>query len=136
MTTTREALPDGRYGRSGDVRADRRLKIIGVVLGAALLAVVGWSGYAYVAGQDVSAELIKFKVVSDEAVEAHLEVHKDADVTGVCTLRSLNGAGGEVGRKDVTFVQRDSRVDQVVTIRTISRAAVVELVGCESVDGG
>ncbi|NEE31070.1 DUF4307 domain-containing protein, partial [Streptomyces sp. SID7982] len=33
MTTVREAAPEGRYGRTEDQRADRKLKIVGSVLG-------------------------------------------------------------------------------------------------------
>lgn len=88
MSAVREGLPEGRYGRSGDERADRKLKIVGSVLGVGLLALVGWIGWDYVAGQSVSAEVIKFQVVSDTEVKVHLEVRKDASVTGVCTLSS------------------------------------------------
>ena len=78
----REELPEGRYGRSADERADRKLKIIGAVLGCRLLALIGWFGYDYVAGQEISAEVIKFEVDLGHAVQVHLEVRKDADATG------------------------------------------------------
>ncbi|MGP4003231.1 DUF4307 domain-containing protein [Streptomyces sp. 8N706] len=136
MTATREGLPDGRYGRSADARADRKLKLVGAVLGAALLAVIAWSGASYISGQDVSGELIKFKVVSDSAVEVHLEVRKDADTDGVCTLRSQAEDGAEVGRKDIRFEERADRVDRVVTVRTTRRATTAELVGCETASSG
>ncbi|MEU0135391.1 DUF4307 domain-containing protein [Streptomyces sp. NPDC006296] len=130
MTAVREALPEGRYGRSRDERADRTLKIVGSVLGVAFLAVIGWFGYSYVAGQDVSAELIKSKVVSDGRAEAHLEVRKDRDVEGRCTLRALSEDGAEVGRADFRFDGRTERIDEVVSLRTTSRATAVELTGC------
>ncbi|WP_328300490.1 DUF4307 domain-containing protein [Streptomyces sp. NBC_00435] len=130
MSAVREELPEGRYGRSADERADRKLKIIGSVLGVGLLGVVGWIGWDYVAGQSVSAEVIKFKVVSDTAVEVHLEVRKEASVTGVCTLSSQDEEHGEVGRADFTFAQEDRRVDEMVTLRTTGRATMIELIGC------
>lgn len=130
MSAVREELPEGRYGRSADERADRRLKIIGSVLGVALLGVVGWIGWDYVAGQSVSAEVIKFKVVSDTAVDVHLEVRKEASVTGVCTLSSQDEGHGEVGRADFTFAENAKRVDRVVTLKTTGRATMIELVGC------
>ncbi|WP_405489531.1 DUF4307 domain-containing protein [Streptomyces sp. NBC_00096] len=130
MSAVREELPEGRYGRSADERADRKLKIIGSVLGVGLLGVVGWIGWDYVAGQSVSAEVIKFKVVSDTAVDVHLEVRKEAGVTGVCTLISQDEEHGEVGRADFTFAQEDTRVDEMVTLRTTSRATMIELIGC------
>ncbi|MGW7328785.1 DUF4307 domain-containing protein [Streptomyces sp. NPDC054840] len=130
MSAVREGLPEGRYGRSADERADRKLKIIGSVLGAALLGVVGWIGWDYVAGQSVSAEVIKFQVISDTEVKVHLEVRKEASVTGVCSLSSQDKEHAEVGRADFTFAQSRSRVDEIVTLRTTGRAAMIELVGC------
>ncbi|MFA7764987.1 DUF4307 domain-containing protein [Streptomyces sp. NPDC048723] len=132
MSAVREGLPEGRYGRSADERADRKLKIIGSVLGAALLGVVGWIGWDYVAGQSVSAEVIKFQVISDTEVRVHLEVRKDASVTGVCSLSSQNKEHAEVGRADFTFAQNRSRVDEIVTLKTTGRATMIELVGCQS----
>lgn len=132
MTAVREGLPDGRYGRSADQRADRKLKIIGAVLGAALLGVVGWSGASYIAGQDLSGRVITWERVSDSAVKVHLEVVKDKDATGVCTLRSQAEDGSEVGRKDVTVDQRTEQADLQVTVRTTARATNAVLVGCTS----
>ncbi|MFI6085989.1 DUF4307 domain-containing protein [Streptomyces sp. NPDC051217] len=135
MTAQRPpVLPEGRYGRSSDERADRGLKIVGSVLGVGLLALVGWFGYDYVAGQSVSGELIKFKRVSASAVEVHLEVRKDKDATGTCTLRSRAEDGAEVGRKDVRVDGPQTRIDQVVTVRTTASATSAELVGCTSDD--
>ncbi|MCX5404992.1 DUF4307 domain-containing protein [Streptomyces sp. NBC_00335] len=130
MSAVREELPQDRYGRSADQRADRKLKIIGSVLGAGLLGMVGWIGWDYVAGQSVSAEVIKFKVVSDSAVEVHLEVRKGASETGVCTLSSQDEGHGEVGRADFTFAQKSGRVDEMVTLKTTGRATMIDLIGC------
>ncbi|MFF5564366.1 DUF4307 domain-containing protein [Streptomyces sp. NPDC012623] len=132
MASVREDLPQGRYGRSADVRADRRLRRLGAVLAALLVALIGWFGYHYVVDRSVSGELIKFKRISDTAVEAHLEVRKDAGASGSCTLRSLAESGAEVGRKDVRFGGGETRIDTVVTIRTTESATSTELVGCTS----
>ncbi|MFD1830586.1 MULTISPECIES: DUF4307 domain-containing protein [Streptomyces] len=129
------APPPGRYGRSGDARTNRRLTVIGSVLGVAFLAVIGWFGVSYVGGTQVSAELIKFDVVSDREVAVHLEVRKDADVTGVCTVSTLAEDGGGVGRADFAFEQPHSRIDEVVTVRTTRRATTARLVGCTAADG-
>ncbi|MFF4244209.1 DUF4307 domain-containing protein [Streptomyces sp. NPDC001822] len=130
MAAVREALPEGRYGRSRDQRADRKLRITGAVLGAAFLAMIGWFGYDYVAGQDISAELIKSKVVSDDRADAHLEVRKERDADGHCTLRALSEDGAEVGRADFRFDERSDRIDRVLSLRTTSRATAVELLAC------
>lgn len=130
MAAVREALPDGRYGRSEDQRADRKLKIVGAVLGVAFLGMIGWFGYDYVTGQDISAELIKSDVVADDRAEAHLEVRKDRDTDGYCTVRALSEDGTEVARKDFRFDQRSERIDEVVSLRTTARATAVELMAC------
>ncbi|MFJ6602755.1 DUF4307 domain-containing protein [Streptomyces lydicus] len=136
MTAVREGLPDGRYGRSADQRADRKLKIIGAVLGAVLLGVVTWSGVSYIAGQDLSGRVITWDAVSDHAVKVHLEIVKGTDDKGVCTLRSQADDGSEVGRKDVTVDQRTEQVDTEVTVRTTKRATNAVLVGCTASAGG
>jgi hypothetical protein len=134
MSAVRGAVPDGRYGRGAgaDARADRRLRVVGSVLGAFLLLLIGWIGWDKVAGNRVSAEVIAFQVVSDQEVQAHIEVRKDAGITAVCTLRSLAEDHGEVGRKDVRLDQHGSRIDTLVTIRTTGRGTSAELVGCQS----
>ncbi|WP_030265473.1 DUF4307 domain-containing protein [Streptomyces violens] len=134
MAAVRDGLPDGRYGRTADERADRKLKVIGAVLGAALVAMVAWFGISYITGQDLSGRLVTYKVVSDTTVQAHLEVVKDPGTKGVCTLRSQSADGAEVGRKDVPVDQAKSQVDTVITIRTTARATNAELVGCTTSD--
>ncbi|MCX4674652.1 DUF4307 domain-containing protein [Streptomyces sp. NBC_01433] len=135
MTAVREATPEGRYGRTEDQRADRKLKIVGAALGVVLLGVIAWIGFDYVGGKDISAELIKSKVVSDTRAEAHLEVRKDRDGGGYCTLRALSEDGREVARKDFRFDQPSDRIDDVVSLRTTSRATAVELMGCTAGGG-
>jgi hypothetical protein len=134
MAAVREELPQGRYGRSADERADRRLRMTGAVLGAGLLAMISWFGYDYIAGQKISAEVIKFDVVEGaNEVQVHLEVRKDKDAAGTCTLRSLSEAGAEVGRLDVRIDRTgESRIDQVVKIRTTEQATSAQLVGCSA----
>ncbi|GGW85097.1 membrane protein [Streptomyces malachitofuscus] len=131
MSTSSTRLPEGRYGRSSDQRADRTLKVVGAVLSVLLLGLIGWFGYYYVAQNEISAEVIGFDV-SDDAVKVHLEVHKDAGVDGYCTVRSQAENGAEVGRADFRFDKDATRVDEVVTLRTTSRATSAELVGCHA----
>ncbi|MFJ2898225.1 DUF4307 domain-containing protein [Streptomyces sp. NPDC087218] len=135
MAAVREPLPENRYGRSADQRADRKLKIIGSVLGVVLLGVVGWIGYDYVTGQGISAEVIKRRVVSDQQVDVHLEIRKDKAAKGYCTLRAQHEDGSDVARKDFRFDESTDRIDRVVSLRTTARATSVELLGCTT-DGG
>ncbi|MFF4748764.1 DUF4307 domain-containing protein [Streptomyces sp. NPDC002514] len=131
MSTVSTRLPEGRYGRSSDDRADHKLKIIGAVLGAALLALVGYFAYHYVVRSEISAEVITFQA-SDSSVSVHLEVHKDAGTDGYCTVRSQAADGAEVGRADFRFTGSATRIDRVVTLRTTSQGTTAELLGCHA----
>lgn len=77
MSTASTRPPEGRYGRSSDARADRTLKVAGGVLGALLLALIGYFAYHYVGQNKISGELITFQV-ADDSVQVHLEVRKDS----------------------------------------------------------
>ncbi|WP_299532743.1 DUF4307 domain-containing protein [uncultured Streptomyces sp.] len=130
MTAVREATPEGRYGRTEDQRADHKLKIVGSVLAVLMAAVIVWIGVDYVGGKDINGELIKSKIVSAERAEAHLEIRKEKNAGGYCTLRALSEDGSEVARKDFRFDEPQERIDRVVSLRTTVRATAVELVGC------
>ncbi|MGW2820658.1 DUF4307 domain-containing protein [Streptomyces sp. NPDC001443] len=129
MSTASTGLPEGRYGRSSDERADRTLKVVGSVLGAALLALIGFLGYHYVVQNEISAQVITFDA-SAHAVKVHLEVHKDAGADGYCTLRSQAADGSEVGRADFRFSGSATRIDKVVTLRTTAPGTTAQLLGC------
>ncbi|MEU2424524.1 DUF4307 domain-containing protein [Streptomyces sp. NPDC007851] len=131
MSTASTRLPEGRYGRSSDERADRRLKVAGAVLGALLLALVGYLAYHYVVQNKISAQVVTFDASAD-AVKVHLEVHKDAGVSGYCTLRSQAADGTEVGRADFRFTGSATEIDRVVTLRTTARGTTAELLGCHA----
>ncbi|MGW2045277.1 DUF4307 domain-containing protein [Streptomyces sp. NPDC001858] len=132
MSTASTRLPEGRYGHTSDERADHKLRIAGAVLGALLLAVVGYFAYHYVGQNKISAELIAFDVTSDNAVQVHLEVRKDSGANGYCTVRSQAENGTEVGRADFRFSGSDTRIDRVVTLRTTAKGTTAELLGCHA----
>ncbi|MFD5232034.1 DUF4307 domain-containing protein [Streptomyces qaidamensis] len=131
MTTASTRLPEGRYGRPSDERADRTLKVVGAVLAVALLGLVGWFGYHYVAKSEISAEVISFEP-GKKSVQVHLEVRKDAGAKGYCTVRSQAEDGAEVGRADFRFDGSGTRIDRVVTLRTTSPGTTAELLGCHT----
>ncbi|MCF1596479.1 DUF4307 domain-containing protein [Streptomyces muensis] len=131
MSTASTRPPESRYGRSSDERADRTLKVVGAVLGAVLLAVIGYFGYHYVAQNKISAEVIEFDAGKD-AVKVHLEVRKDSGASGYCTVRSQAENGAEVGRADFRFDGDATRIDKVVTLRTTSQGTTAELLGCHA----
>ncbi|MFC7217277.1 DUF4307 domain-containing protein [Streptomyces polyrhachis] len=125
--------PEGRYGpaRADDARADRRLKVLGAVLGALGLGVIGWFGYDYVSGSEVSGQLTAFRVESAARTTAELEVRKDAGAGGVCTVRALAQDKAEVGRRDVRIAPGHAAESVTAVVRTTARATSVELVGCQ-----
>ncbi|WP_405618479.1 DUF4307 domain-containing protein [Streptomyces sp. NBC_00076] len=129
MSTASTRLPEGRYGHSSDERADHKLKIAGAVLAALLLALVGYFAYHYVAQNKISGEVITFEPGKD-SVQVHLEVRKDADASGYCTVRSQAEDGAVVGRADFRFDGDATRIDKVVTLRTTSPGTTAELLGC------
>lgn len=131
MSTATTRAPESRYGRSSDEQADRTLKVVGAVLGAVLLVVIGWFGYHYVGQNKISGELIGFELAED-SVQVHLEVRKDAGTSGYCTVRSQAEDGDEVGRADFRFTGDDTRVDKVVTLRTKAPGTTAELLGCHA----
>jgi hypothetical protein len=132
----RSGLPDGRYGPGADARADRKLRIAAIVLGVLTVLGVGWYGWHTITDSKVSAQVVAFRAVSDEAVEIHLEVHKDPGTVAVCTLRSVDVDHNEVGRKDVRIAQHAKQVDTVVTVRTTARGETGELVSCQTAPRG
>ncbi|MEU2930254.1 DUF4307 domain-containing protein [Streptomyces sp. NPDC007251] len=131
MSTASTRLPEGRYGRSSDERADHKLKIAGAVFAAALLALVAYFAYHYVVESRISAQVIAFDATND-AVEVHLEVRKDSGTSGYCTLRSQAADGSEVGRADFRFTGSATRIDKVVTLRTTAKGTTAELLGCHT----
>ncbi|MGW3726063.1 DUF4307 domain-containing protein [Streptomyces sp. NPDC000851] len=131
MSTASTRLPEGRYGRSSDERADRTLKAAGAVLGALLLAVMAFFAFHYIGQNKISAEVISFDL-SDDSVKVKLAVEKDAGASGYCTVRSQAESGAEVGRADFRFAGDATRITEVVTLRTTAPATTAELLGCHA----
>ncbi|MER6495150.1 DUF4307 domain-containing protein [Streptomyces griseorubiginosus] len=131
MSTASTQLPEGRYGRSSDERADHKLKIVGAVLGTLVLVLIGYFAYHYVGQNKISGEVIAFDA-KKTAVEVHLEVRKDSGASGYCTVRSQAADGSEVGRADFRFTGDATRIDRLVTLRTTAPGTTAELLGCHA----
>ncbi|MER6243445.1 DUF4307 domain-containing protein [Streptomyces griseorubiginosus] len=131
MSTASTQLPEGRYGRSSDERADHKLKIVGAVLGTLVLVLIGYFAYHYVGQNKISGEVIAFDA-KKTAVEVHLEVRKDSGASGYCTVRSQAADGSEVGRADFRFSGDATRIDRLVTLRTTGPGTTAELLGCHA----
>ncbi|MFD5400559.1 DUF4307 domain-containing protein [Streptomyces griseorubiginosus] len=131
MSTASTQLPEGRYGRSSDERADHKLKIVGAALGTLVLVLIGYFAYHYVGQNKISGEVIAFDA-KKTAVEVHLEVRKDSGTSGYCTVRSQAADGSEVGRADFRFSGDSTRIDRLVTLRTTAPGTTAELLGCHA----
>lgn len=131
MSTASTQLPEGRYGRSSDERADHRLRIAGAVLGTLVLVLIGYFAYHYVGQNKISGEVIAFDA-KKTAVAVHLEVRKDSGTSGYCTVRSQAADGSEVGRADFRFSGDATRIDRLVTLRTTAPGTTAELLGCHA----
>jgi hypothetical protein len=131
MSTASTRPPAGRYGRASDDRADRTLKVLGAVLGAVFLAVIGYFAYHYVGQNRISAEVISFRL-SEDSIEVELAVEKDAGASGYCTVRSQAENGAEVGRADFRFDGDATRLTETVTLRTTAPGTTAELLGCHA----
>ncbi|WP_329117991.1 DUF4307 domain-containing protein [Streptomyces sp. NBC_01465] len=133
MTAVREELPEGRYGRSADERADHKLKIVGAVLGVIVLVVVAWIGFDYVSGKSsLNAQVVTFDIPSKDKVTMGLDVNKDTSAAGTCTVRALDEDHNEVGRKDVAFTKGQKVSHVTVELRTTAKASSAELVSCQT----
>ncbi|MFE6894845.1 DUF4307 domain-containing protein [Streptomyces sp. NPDC057694] len=135
MSAVRQDLPEGRYSspRSADARADRKLRLAAMILAPLFAAMLVWFGWYYISGGNkFSGEVIAFKTYDDH-VKVHLEIRKDSGTSGYCTIRSQDAAGGEVGRADFRFDQKQDRIDKLVTLRTSGgRGTTAELLGCHA----
>lgn len=131
MSTASTQLPEGRYGRSSDERADHKLRIAGAVLGTLVLLLIGYFAYHYVGQNKISGEVIAFDA-KKTAVQVHLEVRKDSGASGYCTVRSQAADGSEVGRADFRFSGDATRIDRLVTLRTTAPGTTAELLGCHA----
>ncbi len=129
--TTTPRPPEGRYGRSGDREADRRLKAVGAVCAVLLLVVVAWFGGSYLMRETKMNGLVPaFEAVSDSEMQIHLQVSKSDGTAGTCTVRSQSEDGAVVGQYDFPVPAAGDDYDAVLTLRTTARGTTAQLLGC------
>ncbi|MGW4383148.1 DUF4307 domain-containing protein [Kitasatospora sp. NPDC004531] len=125
------APPAGRYSRTDDRAADRRLRIAGVVCGVLLVGLIAWLGTSYLLRETkLNGAVPTFQPVSDTEVQLQLSVRKSEGTSGVCTVRSQGADGAVVGQSDFQVPAEGTSYDKVVTLRTTSRGSTAELLGC------
>jgi hypothetical protein len=140
MSATAHEVPEDRYGDSRrgdpnpirrDARDERRLRVAAVVFVVFLLGLVVWLGGSYVMqASKMYGSVPTYQVTSDSTVQAHLSVTKSDGMSGTCTLRSQKADKEVVGQVDVPVPAAGKTFETTVTIRTTSRGATAELLGC------
>ncbi|MCX5211054.1 DUF4307 domain-containing protein [Kitasatospora sp. NBC_00240] len=129
--TTTAQPPAGRYGRTGDREADRRLKAVGAACAVVLLGLVTWFGVSYLLRETAMNGLVPtFQAVSDSEMQIHLQVSKNNGTAGACTVRSQAADGTVVGQSDFPVPAAGSDYDAVLTLRTTARGTTAQLLGC------
>ncbi len=128
MTDAPDRVAD-RYGRPSPWR---RTAVVAasVVVGALALVWLAWTTVFH-ASPDVSSDLVRWEVVDDHAVTAHVDVViRDGDDTATCRVKAFAEDHTVVG--EATFTPVAGRNE--VTLRTERRATSVESVGCTTPD--
>ncbi|RKE20889.1 DUF4307 domain-containing protein [Streptomyces sp. TLI_171] len=129
--TAPPTVPAGRYSRTDDRAADRRLRVAAVVCGVLFLGLITWLGGSYLLRETtMNGAVPTFQTVSDTEVQLQLSVRKSEGTAGVCTVRSQGEDGAVVGQSDFQVPAAGSSYDKVVTLRTIARGTTAELLGC------
>ncbi|MEU5388422.1 DUF4307 domain-containing protein [Kitasatospora cineracea] len=125
------APPAGRYSRTDDRAADRKLRIAAVVCGVLFLGLIAWLGGSYLLRETkLNGTVPTFQAVSDTELQLQLSVRKSDGTAGVCTVRSQGADGAVVGQSDFQVPAAGSSYVEVVTLRTTARGTTAELLGC------
>ncbi len=125
------ALPTGRYGMDL-AEKDRRIHKVYLAVVALAVVLMGALTAVYVMGSPVNGEVETFQVVSSSEVQIHLQVTKNADQNGSCTVRSRDANGNVVGQTTVTVPKALSTWDTIISLKTTSLGTTGELVSCSS----
>lgn len=130
--STRPGPLPGRYDR----RPPARQRLLSVVLGTALAALIGMMIITLgvrLSTDAVSARILGYRVTSDSAVGITFEVDKEQGSRAYCIVRARGADGAEVGRDvaEVDTVGTDQRrVRRTFDLATSGRAVTGEVAGC------
>jgi hypothetical protein len=97
---------------------------------------LGLVGFAYVGFDRLSADKVRFgllsyEVVDDATTEVRFQVDKAAGETVTCFVRAQDAQMRTVGSQDVVVgPDASGRTTQTVRLTTTSRAASGQVVGC------
>jgi hypothetical protein len=129
-------FPPGRYGHRRDPAAQRRRRVVGIVLAAVTVLVgVGIAAklYQQYAASPYQVSLVTTTELSDSSFTVHFTVGTPAGQGARCTVVGHTRDGHEVGRADVDVPPKgptDTSVDVTYTLATTARAVIGEVQGC------
>lgn len=127
MTAARPsaAPPRDRYGDPGR-RPSPALRVVVGVLAAAFVGWVLWAGIG-AARPEIGGQVVRFSVVSDEAIDVTVEPTPEAPGRFTCSVQVLDRQKAVVG---VAEVRLDGDTDRARSVRVETRdRAVAALVG-------
>jgi hypothetical protein len=130
---TRTGPPPGRYGRTSTRRT--RL-VLGAVVVALVLALVGWFAWAaYESRSSATGTDVGFHVVDDATVQVTFDVTKPRHASATCVVQALDSGFAVVGTVRVSVgPSSHDVVRRTATVRTANRATTGQVASC-SVDG-
>ena len=130
---TRTGPPPGRYGRA----TSRRTRVvIGAVVLAFVLGLVGWFAWAaYESRSSATGTDVGFHVLDDATVQVTFDVTKPRHSSATCVVQALDSGFAVVGTVRVTIgPAAQDVVRRTATVRTANRATTGQVASC-SVDG-
>ena len=121
---------DARYGRRPPMRRGTRWTLIGVGL-ALLLGLAVTITALYLAGRPkVSMEVRSYEVISDEKVNAVLDITKPAGRNAACEVRALDLQLDLVGTLRVEATGSAKRIRLSVSVPTTTKAFGIRAGDC------
>ena len=128
---TSEPVRDAdRYG--GPIvprRTARILLVVGVVVGAVLVVLVGLR----FAHQPIRTELVSYDHVDSSHLSVDFTVTMDPGTAATCRIQAMNDGLAQVGFVEVPIpAQSERRTAHTVTISTQGDAVSAEILGCET----
>lgn len=118
-----------RYGKP--IVSSRAAKIIGVLAGIALLAVVTVVGLNY-AEEPISTEIRTYEHLAPDRIAVEFAVSMDPGTEASCSVQAMNEGRAQIGFLDVHIpAQSDRHTIHQVEIATQGDAVSAEVLGCE-----
>ena len=118
-----------RYGKP--IVSPRAGKVIAVVAGLLLLAIVSFVGLNY-ADRPVSSDVLTYEHVASDRIAVEFVVSMDPGTEAVCSLQAMNEGRAQIGFVEAPIPAQSRRhSSHRVEISTQGEAVSAEVLGCE-----